>query len=334
MTTSPWDLPIPRSRFRFGIFEVDFESGELWKHGRKVALHDQPLHALALLLEHPGEVVTREQFRQGLWPADTFVDFDKSLNTTISKLREVLGDSAAHPRFIETMPRRGYRFLYPVEAFAKPTESAAGRPAVARTWVWTLAIIFPVLAGIYWLRQTHQVEATKLRVTPLTSYPGDEQQPSLSPDGNQVAFAWNAGGSSKKDEANSNDYDIYTKPLGSEDLFALTSDPADDLSPSWSPDGQTLAFLRFLSDQRASVVLIPSGGGPERELATIVVHGRHSNIRVSWSPDGQWIATSDAETPQSSMRLALISAKSGEKRTLGYNRPGLEADVSPPSHRR
>ena len=105
----------------------------------------------------------------------------------------------------------------------KPTESAAAaRPAVARTWVWTLAIIFPVLAGIYWLRHP-SIEATKLRVTPLTSYPGDEQQPSLSPDGNQVAFAWNAGRSSKKNEANSNDYDIYTKPVGSEDLFALTS---------------------------------------------------------------------------------------------------------------
>ena len=69
--------------FRFGIFEVDFESGELWKQGRKIALHDQALRALGLLLEHPGEVVTREQFRNGLWPEDTFVDFDKSLNTTI-----------------------------------------------------------------------------------------------------------------------------------------------------------------------------------------------------------------------------------------------------------
>lgn len=97
-------------RMRFGAFEVDMRSGELHKHGIRLKLQEQPFQVLALLLEHPGDVVTREELRQKLWPADTFVDFDTGLNSAIKKLRDVLGDSADNPRFIETFPRRGYRF--------------------------------------------------------------------------------------------------------------------------------------------------------------------------------------------------------------------------------
>jgi TolB-like protein len=96
---------------RFGTFELDLRAGELRKEGGKVKLQDQPLQILALLLEHPGQVVTREELRSRLWPSDTFVDFDHSLNKAINKLREALGDSAEHPQFVETLPRRGYRFL-------------------------------------------------------------------------------------------------------------------------------------------------------------------------------------------------------------------------------
>jgi DNA-binding winged helix-turn-helix (wHTH) protein/tetratricopeptide (TPR) repeat protein len=102
-------------RTRFGAFEVDLRSGELHKHGIRLKLQDQPFHLLALLMEHPGEVVTREELRQKLWPADTFVDFDTGLNSAIKKLRDVLGDSAEEPRYIETLPRRGYRFIAHVE---------------------------------------------------------------------------------------------------------------------------------------------------------------------------------------------------------------------------
>jgi TolB-like protein/Tfp pilus assembly protein PilF len=96
---------------RFGLFEVDLRSGELRKQGVKIKLQEQPLQILAMLLEHPGQVVTREELRSRLWPADTFVDFDHSLNKAINKLREALGDSAENPRFIETLSHRGYRFL-------------------------------------------------------------------------------------------------------------------------------------------------------------------------------------------------------------------------------
>ena len=109
------EAPPRTRRTRFGAFEVDLRSGELHKHGIRLKLQDQPFQVLALLLEHPGDVVTREELRQKLWPADTFVDFDTGLNSAIKKLRDVLGDSAEEPRYIETLPRRGYRFIAHVE---------------------------------------------------------------------------------------------------------------------------------------------------------------------------------------------------------------------------
>src|ERR1700756_3771261 len=95
---------------RFGVYEVDVQTGALRKQGLKLRLQDKPLQILLQLLERPGEVITREELRQALWPADTFGDLDNSLNAAMNKLREVLGDSAENPRFIETLSRRGYRF--------------------------------------------------------------------------------------------------------------------------------------------------------------------------------------------------------------------------------
>jgi DNA-binding winged helix-turn-helix (wHTH) protein len=104
---------------RFGVFELDLGAGELRKNGRKLRLQEQPFQILAILLERAGDVVTREELRQKLWAADTFVDFDHGLNTAVNKLREVLGDSASSPRFIETLARRGYRFIAPAEIDAQ-----------------------------------------------------------------------------------------------------------------------------------------------------------------------------------------------------------------------
>src|SRR5258708_22821226 len=108
MRTGPSDV------WGLGVLEVDVRGGELGKKGVGIKLQDQPFQVLAVLLQHPGEVVTREELRSQNWPADTFVDFDNGLNTAINKLREALGDSADSPRFIETLPRRGYRFITPV----------------------------------------------------------------------------------------------------------------------------------------------------------------------------------------------------------------------------
>ena len=100
---------------RFGVYELDLRAGELRRQGMKVKLQEQPFQVLMQLLEKPGEVVTREELRNRLWPADTFVDFDHSLNAAIRRVRDALGDSAENPRFVETVARRGYRFLAPVD---------------------------------------------------------------------------------------------------------------------------------------------------------------------------------------------------------------------------
>ncbi len=99
---------------RFGVFEVDLRAGELRKKGTKIRLQGQPYLLLITLVKQPGEIVTREELQSLLWPQDTFVDFDHGLGSAVNKLREALGDSAANPRFVETLPRRGYRFIAPV----------------------------------------------------------------------------------------------------------------------------------------------------------------------------------------------------------------------------
>jgi cholera toxin transcriptional activator len=128
-------VSIPHSGFagkkvRFGVFTADFAAGELRKNGVRIRLQEQPFQVLAFLLERPGEVVTREELRQKLWPADTFVDFDHSLNTAVNKLREALGDSASSPCYVETLARRGYRFLAPLEReAANPAAVESAKPA-------------------------------------------------------------------------------------------------------------------------------------------------------------------------------------------------------------
>jgi DNA-binding winged helix-turn-helix (wHTH) protein len=114
---------------RFDVFEVDLRAGELYKAGRKIKLQVLPFQALALLLERPGEVITRKEFEKRLWPGDTFVDFDHSLNTAIKKLRLALGDDNKKPRFVETLPKRGYRFIGKLEHAEPPLPAKAPAPS-------------------------------------------------------------------------------------------------------------------------------------------------------------------------------------------------------------
>jgi DNA-binding winged helix-turn-helix (wHTH) protein/tetratricopeptide (TPR) repeat protein len=133
---------------RFGVFEVDVRAGELRKRGIRIKLQDQPFHVLTVLLQQSGEVVTREELRSKIWPSDTFVEFDNSLNKVINKLREALGDSADSPRFIETLPRRGYRFIAQVTAVDRRPSPVVNRRAAAIPWWKILAAATLVLAGV------------------------------------------------------------------------------------------------------------------------------------------------------------------------------------------
>src|SRR2546430_1753858 len=123
-----------RGVMRFGIFEVDLQAGQLRRNGCKVRLQDQPFQVLAMLLKRPGEVVPREDLRARLWSSDTFVDFDHGLNAAVKRLRDALGDSAENPRFVETLARRGYRFLAPVELPGKAPP--AGQTSVIAGLRW------------------------------------------------------------------------------------------------------------------------------------------------------------------------------------------------------
>jgi len=121
----------PQRVFSFGIFEVDVAEGELRKRGVRVKLHAQPFQVLVMLLERPSELVTREEMRNRLWGNDTFVDFDHGLNSAVNKVRDALSDSAAHPRFVETVSGKGYRFIAPVFLTAPPASEAGVTPGNA-----------------------------------------------------------------------------------------------------------------------------------------------------------------------------------------------------------
>jgi DNA-binding winged helix-turn-helix (wHTH) protein len=148
---------------RFGIFEANLALGELRKNGAKIRLQEQPFQVLAVLLARPGEVVTREELRTRLWNAETFVDFDHSLNTAINKLRDALDDSAANPRFVETLAKRGYRFIAPVQ-FEKSSGGSAGPesgdaapalsgdlPPVNRAWVRSLFALIQIMYLVFYV---------------------------------------------------------------------------------------------------------------------------------------------------------------------------------------
>jgi DNA-binding winged helix-turn-helix (wHTH) protein len=120
--------PVSPNAIRFGLFEADLAAGELRKRGRKIPLQDQPFQVLALLLQRPGELVSREEFQRALWPGDTFVEFDEGLNKAIQKLRQALDDSSDNPRFIETLPRKGYRFIAPVDRTPAEASAAKAQP--------------------------------------------------------------------------------------------------------------------------------------------------------------------------------------------------------------
>ena len=179
---------------RFGAFEVDLRAGELRKQGLKVRLQERPFQILSFLLENPGDVVTREELRKHLWPEDTFVDFDHSVNTAINKLRDALGDSAENPRFIETLPRHGYRFIVSVDYGAAGQDRRIGRVrgerSEGRRWLAAVAIfvvavilLFETLVALniaslrdWLLGSTAQPKIESIAVLPFENLSGDPDQ--------------------------------------------------------------------------------------------------------------------------------------------------------------
>jgi Tol biopolymer transport system component/DNA-binding winged helix-turn-helix (wHTH) protein len=272
-------MPVTQPPVRFGLFELDPGAGELTKNGRKLKLQEQPLRLLGLLLEHPGQTVARERLKEALWPADTFVDFDHSLNAAVAKLRQALGDSAENPRFIETQARRGYRFIAPVDFPNGTGGAAASLPEPVKPVRLGSLFMVAGIAGIaavaivtLWLwRRPQPVRAQLVR---LTNDTGLTMDPAVSPDGRLLAYA-----SDRADGRNLNIWVQQLEPGGSS--VQLTHFDSDTSEPSFSPDGSKTVFRS--AHDGGGIYVIPTIGGEPTRLAP-----RGRNPR--YSPDGQWIA--------------------------------------------
>ena len=326
---------------RFDQFEVDLVSGELRVPGVPwIRIQQLPLQVLRLLLEAEGRVVTREQLRSALWSENTFVDFEHGVNTAIKKLRQALGDSYENPKFIETLPKAGYRFLVPVEWVLVPDEKPvmnvvdSGVPGRAqrlstraiRTALIMVAALAICATAAYLLYRSpllslkRQEPSFALAVTNV----GEKYGPSLSPDGKKLAYAWNGGSGPH--------FNIYVKVIGTEDSLRLTNQDAIDFDPVWSPDGQYLAFCRIQKGQ-TGIYIISELGGAERKVRDTHWEAREFYEvfwyfgRLSWSPDGASLAFSDRLASNAPTSIFLLSLDSLAVRKL--TSPGLPGDYNP-----
>lgn len=309
--------------YEFGPFRLDVGRRLLFREHEVLPLTPKVLHTLLVLVENSGRVVSKDELMKAVWP-DTFVE-EGNLTQNISTLRKALGENAGDHTYIETIPKQGYRF---VAAGLSESETETTAPTWFRRhsgliWASVLPVVLVIAAGAGWHFRPRPNVAKSLTVTPLTTYTGLELHPSLAPDGNQVAFAWDG---EKRDNL-----DIYMKVVGSDRSVRLTFDAAQDFRPAWSPDGRWIAFLRASEGRKASIMRIPPTGGPERKVA-VVDPGYMANFDsaplLEWTPDGAWLLTRERVPPDEAASLFLISVETGEKRRLTYPPPGFHGDLT------
>ena len=273
---------------RFGAFEVDLRAGELRKDGARLKLTGQPFQVLTILLEQPGEVVTREELQKRLWP-DTFVDADHNLNTAINKIREVLADSAESPRFVETLPRRGYRFIATVDGesngrrpapiapadIAKPRR----RPILGASLLGALTLL--AVTGFLAYSGRHAPASPKQRtLTRVTFDDGLQIGATWSPDGRFIAYSSDRVGK----------FDIWVQQVTGGDPVQITKGAGHNWQPGWSPDGKFIVYRSEYGNGGLFVVPALGGQGLERRIASFGYFPR-------WSPDGSQILFQTQFTP-------------------------------------
>jgi Tol biopolymer transport system component/DNA-binding winged helix-turn-helix (wHTH) protein len=281
-------------KIRLGVFEYTPATGELRRRGHKVKLVGQPVHLLNLLVESPGEVVTREDMRSRLWPDGTFVDFEHSLNAAIKRLRRALGDSAVQPRYIETMARQGYRLVAPVEILeadsktdlADPPKqqpaSLAAPPEPRPAWI-PLFLAF-LLAGFVGAAMVVAVTLLSPDTSPqlprgsnltlLVGGEGDLSEPVISSDGKTVAYVKGEGGSQR----------IYLRRIAGGEPVRLTHEEARESEPAFAPNDERIAFTRHPAASIEPQICVAAVLGGE---AIALVNGGRD---PSWSPDGSELA--------------------------------------------
>jgi Tol biopolymer transport system component/DNA-binding winged helix-turn-helix (wHTH) protein len=302
---------------RFEDFEVNLGTGEVWKAGRPLKVQDQPFRILAALLERPGQVVTREELRQLIWPENNFGDFDHAINLAMAKLRATLGDSADVPHLIETLPRRGYRFIAPLKeqsdplpagiaappqepTVPSPMKEAPAKAAGKKVWLMVGALALVVVGAVALVRMfpvRREQSSTGGEILPLVSMPGQQDTPAISPDGSQVAFRYSGGPHPG----------IYIALIGGEKPLQLTQSDDDD-NPAWSPDGRQIAFARFgRTSGQKKLYVIPALGGSERHVYTTSYPTWAGCNQMSWSPDGKSLIFPEALDNSSKARLSILS---------------------------
>ena len=336
---------------RFGVFELNFVSLELRKSGTRIKLPAQALRILQTLVKNAGEVVTREELRQVLWADTLFVDFDHGLNVMVNRLRDVLGDSAKHPRYIETVPRRGYRFVAPVTRVATRTPSAdlsipappiapTGEPVVtangeaalgselqppqqkrlAHKWRWVLGATL-ACAAVGFLVSTRTPSEKKLEIIPAATMPGSKDFAAFSPDGNEIVFVWTGPDTAKsgsRDVAKTRD--LYRKFVDTGEPLRLTDTPEEELLPAWAPNGKEIAYIRRDHAGKHAVYVMSALGGEARKI-------RDSGVGLSWSPDSRTLAMVSPPDAQGRNRITLHTFGTAQDRSL--SNPGPYSDSFP-----
>jgi Tol biopolymer transport system component/DNA-binding winged helix-turn-helix (wHTH) protein len=270
-------------KVRFGVFELDPKTGELRKGGLRIRLQEQPLRVLTALLDRPGELVTREELQKKLWPGDTFVDFDQGLGKAIRKLREAIGDSAHNPRFIETLPRRGFRFIAPVNGYAgadltgpvapsQTLEPLARQRGSRRPGVLVAGVLLGVGALAFLLRPS--LPSPKIsRIIQMTN-DGRQKLPYMFSGGGRLYFTERIAG----------DYRVVALSAAGGEAVPIQTPFQDVQVLGVSGDGSELLFRKFTLDEEDEPIwAIPALGGPPRRLGAL------KGIEAAWSPDGKEI---------------------------------------------
>jgi DNA-binding winged helix-turn-helix (wHTH) protein/Tol biopolymer transport system component len=265
---------------RFGLFELDLRTTQLTKNGMKIRLPQQPLQLLSVLIESPGEIVTRERLRQRLWPSDVFIDFDHGLNKSIQKLRDALGDSADSPRYIETIPRVGYRFIAPIRngirslepeadiEISEPPPVSPAPPAPAAVagnprarWLLFAAGVLAICAAIgIAIYASFRVHPAVVKYTQLTDFTDSVVTPALSPDGHILAFI-------RGDSSFMSAGQIYVKMLPDGEARPLTNDARIKYNLAFSPDGSQIAYTVMENPVFSTYAVSVLGGDSHRLLS-------------------------------------------------------------------
>ncbi len=303
----------------FGPFRLDPRVRVLLRDGNVVTLTPKVVDTLVALLERRGEVVSKEDLMKVVWP-DTFVE-EGSLAQNLSVLRKALADGGGESEYIETIPKRGYRFVAPVRE-VRPR----GR---SRRWVWGVAAAVVAASAVgLWRWRLDRATPPGMRLTPLTSFQGIEVFPTFSPDGRQVAFLWNG--------PDQGAWDLYVKTLGAEPPRRLTQDSEAECYPVWSPDGRWIAFAHCLSGPfppptqlRLEVLVMAAEGGPKRRLGDVRRPGNPPPSLLSWTADSRALVIEDEEGPHGPASLVLLRTSDGRRDWLTTAPASSGGDHSP-----